>query len=289
MPPIMNHDAQTFSKVSGTAKRRKIAESDSVGRRQQLLLHLAREFPPGIFSPTESMAILFGPLDLAKRAMEAARVGLVIGRTGMYSLNQPSEQNGSILVPRPSHTLSRLNRGCVFPPNVPPVLQIRSPRLTVVLNDLRKESAQNVPPLLLLDRLATGLNLNWLVAAKLLGDTKIISQPIDELDIIITRRARQFWIRYAEGRAGFGAFIRIKRARLSAGDWALFSHQQLEALLPNVILPDHARRSNYLSNYIHGGDCLDLYSETWLPLVRHPFPSRFNPLVFGRAKQLTFN
>jgi hypothetical protein len=155
------------------------------------------------------------------------------------------------------------------------------------LAELREQSLRGVPPHLLLDRLATGLSIKWPVAAQLLRNTNIIVEPIDDEIILAVEEARGFWIHYSEARARFDAFLRMRSLISPAGDWGLFSHEQLHAILSNLTLPDHCqRRRGYLTNYIHSEQCLDIHGPTSLPLVRHPFPAEFNPLVFGRPPRL---
>jgi Predicted ATP-dependent Lon-type protease len=73
----------------------------------------------------------------------------------------------------------------------------------------------------------------------------------------------------------------------ATSDLAFFDRRGLEALLPGVILPDHCRRREFITNYLAESDppCVDLYSASWLPLVRHPFISTLNPLLFGHPSK----
>jgi len=257
-------------------------------RRQGLLEQLAQEFPLGFFHPEESISILFAPLDIAKRAITAARIRLLMRKEVSYSLDRPFNQR-PVSVLRPTHVLSKLNRGRTFPPVVPQSLPKTLQSLTDTLDQLREENARSVPPHLLLDQLATTLKLDWSVAAALLLSIKIITRPFDENDLVIVREARQFWIRYSEARAQFVAFLQFSTVNSLQGDWGLVSREQLLNLLPGLILPDHCERRSFLTNYVHNVPCLDLHSTTSLPLARHPFPAEYNPLVFGRPRRLALN
>jgi len=257
--------------------------------RHELLTMIAQEFPPEIFLSHETVMLLFGNLWAAKRVVESARLRLWMKQYGVYSLPQ-AEQMGHVLPPpRPIHTLSRLNRSSiVYPPLVGPQIQLKSLRVGDILEIVREQSALKVPPHCLVDLLVSAGQLSWEAAAQLLLRSDIITRPFDVYDLDYTRRAREFWNFYAAARVGFRVLVQSNQLPLWPGDWALFAHMELESLLPAVVLPDHCRRSQYVTNYLHQVDeaCLDLYSATMLPLVRHPFPTRFNPLVFGKPRPL---
>jgi len=186
---------------------------------------------------------------------------------------------------RPVCTLSRLNRSTVFPPLVVPKIECSELSLSKIINFVRQRHTADVRSHLLLDFLSTASGLSVATCAELLVAEKIIEEPLDPIDIAATCAARLFWTLYAEGRALYSEMVAERNVPRATGDFGFFDRYGLEALLPGAILPDHCRRREFITNYLAESDssCLDLYSVTGLPLVRHSFSSTLNPLLFGHA------
>src|SRR5260370_388612 len=134
----------------------------------------------------------------------------------------------------------------------------------------------------MLDLLA-GSGLSWATASILFE--RLTGQRLDEADIAATKDARMFWTVFSEGRARYAALVKIKEVKLWRGDFGYFDCQQLHNLLPGVILADHFERRQFLVSFTREEEAsADLYTITYQPLCRHPFPAKFNPLIFGRPK-----
>ena len=267
--------------------KRKRIPGDRLGRHQEFLREVAAEFTPEVFLPEEAAAILFGRLETGKRVIKGARLRLLMNKSETHSLPPlPRQEAEGLALPRPVCTLSRLNRTKVFPPLLPPSIKVQTLRFTEILDLVRAHSLRGAPSHRLLDLLVAGSGLSWLTSAELLVKRQIIGRPIDAEDVETTRQARLFWTLYSEGRARCLALARANEIPSRSGDWAFFDHPQLAALLPGIILPDHCRRREYLTLYASADECLDAYSVSGLPLVRHPFLRRFNPLIFGKLRRL---
>jgi hypothetical protein len=255
-------------------------------RRQKFLSTVLARFSPESLFPDEATALLFGRLETARRTAEAVTLRLLVNEFGVQSISCPaSSEKEGIIAPRPNCTLSRLNRSRVFPPLVPSTRAVREVCFAKLLQLVRCQSERGAPPHELLDSLANS-GLGWLTCAQLLLDHGIIPRPIDPEEVEATQKARLFWTRYGEGMARYDAMVRGNKLDARCGDWAFFNHWQLESLLPGNVLADHFRRRQYVTNYFQAPECsVDVYSLTGVPLFKHPFPEKFNPLVFGRARR----
>jgi hypothetical protein len=145
---------------------------------------------------------------------------------------------------------------------------------TKIVESIRLEKSTNQSPCQSLDRLVTASGLSAEICAKLLLIERIIDEPIDRDQVAATQDARLFWTLYAEGRGLREAKVARENYPRWRGNFAFFTRERLAALLPGVILPDHYRRLEFVTNYVtepNGGACLDLYNADGVPLVRHPF------------------
>ena len=252
--------------------------------KRELLKILATELPAEVFLPHEANAILFGRVETFRRVTASVKLRLRIGQTGIWAL-PPIQQRRTAAPKRPVATLSRLNRSGVFPPSVPPHLECDDVCLSKILDSISQQRLfGDVPPHHFLDLLATASGLPSTICAQLLLIDGIVERPFDSVEIAAVDAARSFWSLYAAGRAVHSAMVAGGQLEPWNGDLAFFALSGLEALLPGVVLPDHCRRCEFITNYVteSTGACLDVYSASGLPLVRHPFLSAFNPLFFGR-------
>lgn len=266
--------------VANTKRRRVVAKP-----KRAVMRELATEFSPGAFLPAEAAQILFGRSESIKRVQTAARLRSVTNQFGLHYLPRDHGLINDEDAPahtRPRETLSRLNRSAIYPPLLLPAVKVRAVSLTKVVDLARTLGAQGTPSHQLLDLLVSS-GLSWSIAAEVLFAEKIIRQRLDHHTVEITRQARSFWTCFGQGRGRYVALVRTDQTRARRGDCACFEHWQLEALLPNVTLPDHCQRGSYFTTYIYQPEaCLDLYSLTGVALTRHPFPAQHNPLSFGR-------
>jgi hypothetical protein len=123
----------------------------------------------------------------------------------------------------------------------------------------------------IVDFFVTASGFSWVVATELLLAENIITRPLPAETIQKTQAARMFWILFAEGRARYSVAADHFQFHQPSGDWGFFSHAQLEALLPGMVLADHFQRREYFANYVVNAPALDLFTVTKIPLVRHPF------------------
>jgi hypothetical protein len=271
-----------------TNERREKARRVTPRTKEMVLREIAAEFPAHIFTPEEAAAISLGRLENVRRAIENARLRLVMERSHLYFLTAPPpKSDDGPARPRPVAALSQLNRAKVFPPLVSPATRTYHVSVIDLIDIIHHRRQTGEPPHRLLDLLVCSSGLSWMTCAELLLHEKVIARALDPVDVEATRQARFFWTLYGEGRARHAALIELKKVPLCPGDWAHFNHRQLEALLPGIVLPDHCRRRQYLSNYLTKGEAtVDLYNVDGQPIVRHPFLPKFNPLTFGKPRQL---
>jgi hypothetical protein len=157
-----------------------------------------------------------------------------------------------------------------------------------IIADLkRRNQDKKLPSHVLLDALATASGLSFDCAAQLLVFSQLIEQPISQNDLKMVWSGRQFWKRFCQGQSRYHALSQAEAVPHLTGNWAYFDADELENLLPGIIVPTRLKRHDYLANYVsdEGESSLDIYSRAALqPLFRHPFPVRFNPLVFGKPR-----
>ncbi len=274
--PTTGHNRTTNRNARNRSARR------SSTPRRRLLCEIADQFTVDAFLPEEAAALLFGRVETAKRIMKAVRLRQRMMETGAYSLPVRQRPRSGPPPMRPVRTLSRLNRSTGFPSLVVPKIECSELSLTKIINFVRQRRAAGAPSHCLLDLLSTASGLSVATCAELLVAEKIIEEPLDPIDIAATCAARLFWTLYAEARALHSEMVADGNVPRATGDLAFFDRRGLEALLPGVILPDHCRRREFITNYLAESDppCVDLYSASGLPLVRHPFISTLNPLLF---------
>lgn len=254
--------------------------------RENFLKEVAASVRPEILSPKDAAEILFLDLKSARQAVVKARRRAAMDRAAVQTVSSiPGEL--SLAPPRPEHILSRLNRAAVFPPLVVQQNRVESGCLDEIIHFLSRPDARELPAPQLLDELVAASGISWENCAELLFLKRIVTSQIDLQCIDATRRARLFWNLFATGRERYVTLASIAEIPRWNGDWAFFDRAQLEALLPNIILPRKFRREEYLANYIeaipHGDSSLDLHlMPNGLPLFRHPFLGEFNPLSFGK-------
>ena len=172
--------------------------------------------------------------------------------------------------PSPVALLSRLNRSRVLPQLVPP----NPPKVSTLQDGLTLARSQHLAGEThshLLDRLAA-TGLSWDLSAKLLTQIAGIVFDADEVDAVA--EARLFWTLFAEARARYRWFVDCKNGRRWTGDWGYFHAEELDCLLPGLILADHFRRREFLAQYTHSAHpYLELYNIKGKPLCRHLFES----------------
>jgi hypothetical protein len=249
----------------------------------EFLRQLAREIPAESFLPVEAAALVFGRLETARRIGRKAQIRLLMERSGIYSFPCRAQSENLYAPPRPSPSLSRLNRSAVFPPLLLPETTLPTVNLSAILGIVKRAHVMGESWPRLLDLLVTSSGLSWRTAARLLEG--MTGRSIADGEITTVAQARQFWLLYAEGRARAVVLQTAKEMPVWRGDWAYFDREQFRALLPGAILPDHCERHEYLANYIHVAEQqgLDVYSLTAQPLFKHPFPLR---LVRCRPRRL---
>lgn len=279
--PTTDHNRTTKKNARDGSARR------SSTPKRRLLCEIADQFTAGTFLPEEAAALLFGRVETVKRIMKAVRLRQRMMKSGFYFLPVPQRPRSGPPPMRPVCTLSRLNRSTVFPPLVIPKIECSELSLTKIINFVRQHHTADVRSHLLLDFLATASGLSVATCAELLVAEKIIEEPLDPIDIAATCAARLFRTLYAEGRALYSEMVAERNVPRATGDFGFFDRCGLEALLPGAILPDHCRRREFITNYLAQSDpsCLDLYSVSGLPLVRHPFISTLSPLLFGHPSK----
>ena len=159
--------------------------------------------------------------------------------------------------------LSRLNRSAVDPTLILDLaLSHVDHSVRTGNNDARKRrpvvAAENLPP-----------------AGKALAQQTVGAAQNPLLD------SRQFWERFS---AGIYACRRLTAARELielSGEWAFFTKEQLQVLLPGIVIPPAARRLSYLAilSVARGSLYIEVYSSTGLPLFAHQFNSPALKLV----------
>jgi hypothetical protein len=258
-------------KVDQNAARKKTTT------KAQFLRQLASEIPAELFSPVEAAALMFGRLETARRVKHKVRLRLMMERSCIHSVPYRAQNENLSTLPRPSPSLSRLNRSAVFPPLLLPDATLPTVNLTAILEVVKRAHAMGESWARLLDLLVSSSGLNWRTAARLLEE--MTDRSITDSEITAVAQARQFWLLYAEGRACARALQTAKAIPVWRGDWAYFDREQFCALLPGAILPDHCERHEYLTNYIHASEeqGLDVYSLSAQPLFKHPFPLHLEP------------
>ena len=158
-------------------------------------------------------------------------------------------------------------------------MEIQSVFLNEILGALRSREAHS-PPHRLLDALATASGCSWENCANILHGYELVAHPIPPGHIRATRAARSFRNRYRDGRTRYSTWVVNTTTVQLQGDWGYFDQEDLEALLPEIIIPKRLKRHDYLTNYIvePDGAALDVYDTAkFRPLFRHPFPQKFNP------------
>ena len=236
------------------------------------LLDVLRKVTAEAFLPTELPLLVGGRLEDARRIVRKASIRWIAQKFAFPSQVQQSRRRKTISPPQePSSALSRLNCSSVFPP-----LLLSDPLLpTTNLHELRQliqeayDRGQPWPRLL--DCLVASAALTWSAAAGFVE--KIVGFRIDRGDITVIKEARRFWELYEEGRSRAHALQYMKEMPVWSGDWAYFDEEELAQLLPGSVLPDHHRRSEYLTNYVTvaGAEGLDLFTIQGQSLCRHLF------------------
>jgi hypothetical protein len=254
-------------------------------RRTKFLLDVATTVQPELFLPEESIDLLWGPLNAAKRIVKAAerRQLLTKSQTKFISANSQPDENLSTAA-RSTRVLSRLNRSTVFPPLVAKEVTIEALSVNEILATLSLERGKT-PPHQLLDAFAVASGMSWETCAEILLARRIIPCCIDGDDITAIQRARRFWNQYAEGRATYLTICAKEDVPRFRGDWAFFGREKLEMLLPGINIPDKLKRDEYLTNSVPVADhfSLDVHAmPTAAPLFQHRFLEKFNPLFFGK-------
>jgi hypothetical protein len=247
----------------------------------EFLHQVANDLPSEAFWPEEAVALLFGRLETGRRAARKAHLLLLMDRARVYSIPPRLSQSADLL-PQPTETLSHLNRSRVFPPLLEAEATLPTAQLSRILTIIRSRHETGEPWPDLLDLLVTSSGISWENATEILAQT--IRRSIDPADVEAVRWARRFWQFYAEGRARYQTLATIVKIPSTRGDCAYFDRADLRVLLPGVILADHHDRCDYLTGYDADSACLDVYSLTGVPLFRHPFLEKFNPLVFGKPR-----
>lgn len=260
------------------------ARSRRLKHRTRCIQSAISTIDPNIFSDQEVGDLWLGSLTEAKRACRRAQ------RRQLFTFRRPVEchlamgSDPSLVLPRPARILSRLNRSAVFPALVPAATAIQQPSLNRILEILR--CGMPVTPLhRLLDALATASGFSWEDSAAILLLSGLIPIAIEPEVIAATRAARDFWKQYSSGEERFRNLVANGAMADLAGKWSIFEHDQLEALLPGIIVPTRLRRHDYLVNPVWKNGELSLDVHAGLdaqPLFQHPFPNAFNPLHFGR-------
>jgi hypothetical protein len=263
------------------------AERRRLNRRKEFLVKTIGAVSPESFSDEELVSLLIGrPID-ARRATRRAKRREQSTPSGRHSWAPHARNRDDLpLARRPGRALSRLNRSSIFPPLVPPVVEIEPVSVTEILAALSRDY-QESPAHVLLDALATTSGLSLDNCAEILLGQGLILFPLDREDLNATQRARAFWNQFAEGRARYLALVDATDLPQFQGDWAYFDNRQLEALLPGIIIPTRLQREDYIVNYLGGIDyfSLDVYSgSNMAPLFQHQFLDRFNPLFFGKPR-----
>lgn len=256
-------------------------------RRHNLLREITAEVSPELLMPLEAFLVLFGRLDTAKGIIARAQRRLVTDRlqSNFRILDLTAGSNPQSCPPPPASSLSRLNRSSVHPqlvPAEPPIIAVGM-SLPEITATVREAKANGVPTHQLLDLFACASGLPWTDSATMLLAQKIIHRPMDCADIEASEAARFFWRLYFCGQLEFAAGAKLGQVPNWRGAWALFSRQLLDHLLPGSILPDHCQRAEFLTRYATAEEpALYIYSFTGLPLCTHPFPPRYNPLIYGK-------
>lgn len=274
------HPVVIIMRTTRREKERKPGRRTILMTRDQLLQKVAAEIPPHFFEPAEAMALLFGRLESAHRAVRNARLRFIIRRSGCHSIPAPAPDCSSPRPARPGATLSRLNRSSVFPSIFK--MSGTGTHLAELLPELRRQHGLGRSPVDLL-QLPLSVGFSWSAAAGLVSAVSGVELQEDDLAVLV--QAQHFWSFYGEGRARYAVLAAAGDIARLQGDFAFFSARELDSLLPGVILPDHCQRGKYLTNYVHADPSLDIYSCTGIPLVRHPFPEKFNPLTFGKPNR----
>lgn len=241
---------------------------------------------PEHLEPQEAIGVIFGRVETARRCTETALVRQIMSESATFAL--PISNGGSgDEPPRPKHTLSRQNRSRVFPPIVAPESRIVSVRVQEIKAAALDARRHNEPAHRLLDLVATSASVSWTIAAKLVDQW--VGEKVDDTLVDATAAARKFWELMAQARARFFALRLIRPLPNWQGDLGHVTAQQLNEMLPGLILADHFQRREFVINYVHQ-DCepaLHLYTVRGDPLVVHPFLAAFCPLRFGRAREVT--
>jgi hypothetical protein len=273
------------SRVKGRARRREqYLRRRRFERRTKFLEHVYATVPPEALSPAEAAHLLIGGSAKARATFKRVSRRQFIANFKDTSPVGSENRGGGVSAPRPAWVLSRLNRSPVFPPLVPPKVDIKLSSVAEILSSLRLMHP-NSPPTVLLDVLATASGLSFECCAEILLASNLIERFLDAGDVAATRSAREFWNRYEQGRPRYFALVRATSAQQFRGDWAYFDEEELAALLPGIIIPTNLKRWEYITNYVRGTDysSVDVYSgSNMAPLFQHRFLERFNPLVFGK-------
>ena len=264
-------------KMNGRVKPRRETISKT-----EFLQEIAGEVRPELFWPEEAGAVLFGRLESARRAVEKVHLRALMTQAGQYWLARPQNDEGLHTPPRPVHILSRLNRSSsVFPPILmpEPITAVNLREMVDLVHHLYRLGG---PLPILLDGFAS-CGISWSAAAILLAQTT--GELMSDREVEIIAQTRLFWVLFGEARSRYSALARLNNQPRWRGDWGFFKRSELEALLPSLTLADHFERREFLANYTLKGEAsVDLYTITCRPLCRHPFPAKFNPLIFGRPK-----
>lgn len=250
---------------------------------------ISLRIPAESLLPEEAWTIIFDQREDAERAARRGWIRALCDRHRTYSLpRQPEPSHGSAVAPRrPSSTLSRLNCSGVYPRLLSPDAICLATNLREVLSAVVQAYHRDVPWPKLLDLLATSCAISRKAAAAFLE--KVVHFTIGEAEVMSVAQARTFWNHYAAGRARVAALQLAQEVPVWQGDWAHFDDGQLAELLPGLILPDHFRRVEYLTNLISeaGEDALDLFSLSRQPLCRHPFRGPAHQLLPKGRRQTT--
>jgi hypothetical protein len=250
--------------------------------RAQFLSQVAAELSAELFHPDEAMALLLARLETGRRVVRKARLRHLMITLGLCSLSMALVSDGDLRAPPPpSAVLSRLNCSRILPLLVEPRPR-SSGSVVETMRFVARRHRSGASPFLLLDVLAAA-GFSWEGAGIVLA--RITAHRLSEAEIATTRQARMFWVLFGEARARFAALAVMERVRPWRGDFGYFTRPQLQSLLPEVVLPDHCERHEFVANLsADGAGCLDLYSVSGLGLCRHYFRPELVPVINGASR-----
>ncbi len=262
------------------------AKSRRIKRWKSCVQSAISTIEPDIFSSQEVGDLLLGSLTEAKRACRRGQRRQLFTFPRLVEPDRTIGTNESVIVGRPTRILSLLNRSHVFPSLVPIETAVQEASVSRIV-EILSCAVPFMSPHRLLDTLATASGFSWDDSAAILLASGLISTALAPEIIAATREARNFWKQYPAGQERFSNLVANGVMANLAGKWGVFEHDELEQLLPGIIVPTRLRRHDYLTNAIHAGGefCLDVHAGLDVrPLFRHPFPNAFSPLHYGQPR-----